>query len=78
MQEIAPKLLTLMLWVRFLSQVNMLICPTIFQYHPVITVIFFARIQRPSRSNESTGLLLNVPMVFFFQYSSCQVCSVTS
>ena len=28
MQEIAPKLLTLMLWVRFLSQVNMLICPT--------------------------------------------------
>ena len=33
----------------------------------MITVIFFAHIQRPSRSNESTGLLLNVPMVFFFQ-----------
>ena len=33
---------------RVLSQVNMLICRTIFQYQPVIPVLFFALIQRPS------------------------------
>ena len=43
---------------RILSQVNMLICRTIFQYQPVIPVLFFAHIKRFSRSNESTVLLL--------------------
>ena len=33
---------------RVLSQVNMLICRTIFQYQPVIPVLFFAHIQRLS------------------------------
>ena len=48
---------------KVLSQVNMLIYRTIFQYQPVIPVLFFAHIQRFSRSNESTLLLLNAPMV---------------
>ena len=51
---------------KVLSQVNMLIYCIIFQYQPVITVIFFAHIQRFSRSNESTLLLLNSPMVYLF------------
>ena len=51
---------------KVLSQVNMLIYCIIFQYQPVITVIFFAHIQRFSRSNESTLLLLNAPMVYLF------------
>ena len=46
MQAVAPKRLTLTLWVRFLSQVNMLIFRTIFLYHPVIPVLFYANIQR--------------------------------
>ena len=41
---------------RVLSQVNMLICRTILQHHPVIPVLFFARIQRLSLSNKSTVL----------------------
>ena len=48
---------------KVLSQVNMLIYRTIFQYQPVIPVLFFAHIQCFSRSNESTLLLLNAPMV---------------
>ena len=52
---------------RVLSQVNMLICRTIFQHRPVIPVLFFAHIQRFSRSNESTVLFLNALMVYFFK-----------
>ena len=50
----------------FLSQVNMLIYPTIFQYLRVIIVLVFAYIERFSRSNESTLFLFNAPMVYLF------------
>ena len=39
---------------KVLSQVNMLKYRAIFQYQPVIPVLFFAQIQLFSRSNEST------------------------
>ena len=65
MQEIAPKRLTSTLWVRFLSQVNMLLCRTIFQYHPVTPVSFSAHIQRFSGSNESTVFIELTDGVFF-------------
>ena len=44
----------------------MSIYPTIFQYQPVIIVLFCAHIERFSLSNESTLLLLNAPMVYLF------------
>ena len=49
---------------KVLSQVSMLIYRAIFQYQPVIPVLFFAHIERFSLSNESTLLLLNAPMVY--------------
>ena len=50
----SSKTVNVIVMCKVLSQVNMLKYRAIFQYQPVIPVLFFAQIQRFSRSNEST------------------------